>query len=181
MSELKVFFTEESFVSADYLNKIAASREVFPQKIASGEDFERIISSDSEKELVVIIEKPHNISEKDKKIEDRLQKILIMLGIPSHIKGSKFLKDAIKAAIEFPESINNITKVLYPHIAQDNNTSASKVERAIRHAIDVIWSRGKIENINTLFGLKVFSKGEKPTNGELIALLADRMIIEFSA
>lgn len=182
MSDLKVIFTEESSAFADYLQKIAASNDVSTQSIASVKDFERIMSSYTGKELIVFMNKPSDADrEMEKKLDDRLQKILIMLGIPSHIKGSKFLKDAIKTAVAMPESINNITKVLYPYIAEKNNTSASKVERAIRHAIDVSWSRGKIENINTLFGLKVFAKGEKPTNGELIALIADRLIIEFSA
>ena len=74
--------------------------------------------------------------------------------------------------------INCITKQLYPAIARMHNTSASKVERAIRHAIEVAWSRGKIENINAIFGIKIYNKGEKPTNGELIALVADKIMIE---
>ena len=74
--------------------------------------------------------------------------------------------------------INSITKKLYPTIAEKYDTSASKVERAIRHAIEVAWNRGKIENINNLFGIKVYSSNEKPTNGEFIALVADKMLIE---
>lgn len=81
-------------------------------------------------------------------------------------------------AIATPDIINSITKKLYPSIAENFNTSASKVERAIRHAIEVAWNRGKIENINTIFGIKVYSSHDKPTNGEFIALLADKMIME---
>ena len=81
-------------------------------------------------------------------------------------------------AIEQPEIINSITKKLYPSIASKFETSASKVERAIRHAIEVAWNRGKIENINALFGIKVYSNNEKPTNGEFIALVADKMLLE---
>ena len=80
--------------------------------------------------------------------------------------------------IETPEIINSITKQLYPGIAMRYNTSASKVERAIRHAIEVAWNRGKIENINKLFGFNVYGKNDKPTNGEFVALVADKLIIE---
>ena len=74
--------------------------------------------------------------------------------------------------------VNSITKKLYPTVAEYFNTTPSKVERAIRHAIEVAWSRGKIENINAIFGIKIYGKGDKPTNGELIALVADKMVIE---
>ncbi len=90
----------------------------------------------------------------------------------------QFLREAIKLAIDSPEIINSITKKLYPTIADKYSTSSSKVERAIRHAIEVAWNRGKIENINSIFGLKVYNSNEKPTNGEFIALVADKMLIE---
>ena len=88
------------------------------------------------------------------------------------------MREAIKMAIDTPDIINSITKRLYPSIAEKFETSASKVERAIRHAIEVAWNRGKIENINSLFGLKVYNQNEKPTNGEFIALVADKMLME---
>ena len=81
-------------------------------------------------------------------------------------------------AIDNPDIINSITKQLYPNIASKFETTSSKVERAIRHAIDVAWNRGKIENINNVFGIKVYSRNEKPTNGEFIALVADKMLLE---
>lgn len=111
-------------------------------------------------------------------IEEKITNIFITVGIPAHIKGYQFLREAIKLAISNPEIINSITKKLYPTIAEKFDTSASKVERAIRHAIEVAWNRGKIENINNLFGIKVYSSNEKPTNGEFIALVADKMLIE---
>lgn len=111
-------------------------------------------------------------------IEEKITNIFITVGIPAHIKGYQFLREAIKLAIANPEIINSITKKLYPTIAVKYDTSASKVERAIRHAIEVAWNRGKIENINNLFGIKVYSSNEKPTNGEFIALVADKMLIE---
>lgn len=115
---------------------------------------------------------------KAKILEEKITNIFITVGIPAHIKGYHFLREAIKLAIDSPEIINSITKKLYPTIAEKFETSPSKVERAIRHAIEVAWNRGKIENINSLFGLKVYNSNEKPTNGEFIALVADKMLIE---
>lgn len=117
-------------------------------------------------------------SPKNRQLEEKITNIFITVGIPAHIKGYQFLREAIKMAIDNPEIINSITKKLYPSIAERFETSASKVERAIRHAIEVAWNRGKIENINALFGVRVYSNNEKPTNGEFIALVADKMLIE---
>ena len=111
-------------------------------------------------------------------LDEKLSNVFITVGIPAHIKGYQFLREAIKMAIDEPDIINSITKQLYPSIADKFSTSASKVERAIRHAIEVAWNRGKIENINALFGIKVYNSNEKPTNGEFIALVADKMLIE---
>ncbi len=113
-----------------------------------------------------------------KEIEEKITNIFITVGIPAHIKGYQFLREAIKLAMENPDIINSITKKLYPSIAEKFETSASKVERAIRHAIEVAWNRGKIENINSIFGLTVYTNNEKPTNGEFIALVADKMLLD---
>ena len=137
------------------------------------------ISEDGFKIKEVDISKTKNMElQKYKQLDGKITNIFITVGIPAHIKGYQFLREAIKMAIENPEVINSITKKLYPSIAERFETSASKVERAIRHAIEVAWNRGKIENINTLFGVKVYSNNEKPTNGEFIALVADKMLIE---
>ena len=117
-------------------------------------------------------------SGKSKIIDEKISNIFITVGIPAHIKGYQFLREAIKMAIREPEIINSITKQLYPNIAQKFQTSASKVERAIRHAIEVAWNRGRIENINSIFGVKVYGTNDKPTNGEFIDLVADKMLIE---
>ena len=111
-------------------------------------------------------------------LEIDITNLIHEVGVPAHIKGYQFLREAIKMTIDSPEVINSITKKLYPGIAENFNTSASKVERAIRHAIEVAWNRGKIENINQIFGIKIYSANDKPTNGEFIALLADKMIME---
>ncbi len=114
----------------------------------------------------------------ERTLDERISSIFVSVGIPAHIKGYQFLREGIKLAVDNPPIINSITKNLYPSIAQKFNTTSSKVERAIRHAIEVAWNRGKIENINNIFGVKVYSSAEKPTNGEFIALLADKMLLE---
>ena len=113
-----------------------------------------------------------------KSLDEKITSIFLTIGIPAHIKGYQYLREAIKMTIDSPEIINSITKRLYPEVAEHFNTSPSKVERAIRHAIEVAWNRGKIENINTLFGVRVYNHNEKPTNGEFIALVADKMLLE---
>lgn len=115
---------------------------------------------------------------KNRNLDERITNLFISVGIPAHIKGYQFLREAIKMTIDTPDIINSITKRLYPGIATRYNTSASKVERAIRHAIEVAWNRGKIENINNVFGIKIYSANEKPTNGEFIALVADKLLLE---
>ena len=114
----------------------------------------------------------------NKTLDERISNLFISVGIPAHIKGYQFLREAIKMTIESPDIINSITKRLYPGIAEVYQTSPSKVERAIRHAIEVAWNRGKIENINNVFGIKIYSPNEKPTNGEFIALIADKLLLE---
>ena len=114
----------------------------------------------------------------ERQLDEKISNIFISIGIPAHIKGYQFLREAVKLAVEEPEIIGSITKRLYPTIAERFDTSSSKVERGMRHAIEVAWNRGKIENINSLFGLKIYNSNEKPTNGELIALIADKMIME---
>ena len=118
------------------------------------------------------------ISFSSRKLDEKISNIFITVGIPPHIKGYGYLREGVKMAIRSPEVINNITKKLYPMIGEKYDTSASKVERAIRHAIEVAWNRGRIETINSLFGVRAYVGNEKPTNGEFIALVADKMLLE---
>ena len=113
-----------------------------------------------------------------KTLDEKITAVFLSVGIPAHIKGYHYLREAIRMVFYKPELISHITKELYPGIAKRFNTSPSKVERAIRHAIEVSWTRGKIENVNKLFGFNIYGKNEKPTNGEFIALVADKLIIE---
>ena len=102
-----------------------------------------------------ILEEKTVESRDEKQLDEKISNIFISIGIPAHIKGYQFLREAVKLAVEEPEIIGSITKKLYPTIAEKFETSSSKVERGMRHAIEVAWNRGKIENINTLFGLKI--------------------------
>lgn len=107
--------------------------------------------------------------------EDMVTDMLRSIGVPAHIKGYRFLRDSILMVVADPALINAVTKVLYPDIAKEHNTTASRVERAIRHAIEVAWDRGDIEVLNFYFGSTVHSLRGKPTNSEFIAMLADRV------
>lgn len=111
-------------------------------------------------------------------LDEKISNIFISIGIPPHIKGYQYLREGIKMAIENPSIINNVTKELYPNIGKKFDTSASKVERAIRHAIEVAWNRGRVDAINAIFGVRVYIGSERPTNSEFIALVADKLILE---
>ncbi len=110
--------------------------------------------------------------------DEKISEIFISIGIPPHIKGYAYLREAIKMTVNNPYIINSVTKQLYPNVATMFNTTSSKVERAIRHAIEVAWNRGRIEAINAIFGARVYLGTEKPTNSEFIALVADKLILE---
>lgn len=111
-------------------------------------------------------------------IDEKISNIFITIGIPPHIKGFSYLREGIKLAVEDPAIINRVTKELYPKISEKFATSPSKVERAIRHAIEVAWNRGRTDAISSIFGARVYIGNERPTNSEFIALVADKLILE---
>ena len=111
----------------------------------------------------------------DTRDEYKVTEILHQIGVPAHIKGYQFLRDAILLSVNDPELINAVTKRLYPDIAKANGTTASRVERAIRHAIEVAWDRGDVDTLNSYFGYTIHNLRGKPTNSEFIAMIADRM------
>lgn len=121
---------------------------------------------------------PLGALQRSQTLDEKLSSLFLTIGIPAHIKGYQFLREAVKMVVENPDVINRITKELYPGIGKRFNTTASKVERAIRHAIEVAWSRGRIDTLNRAFGCKVASKEDKPTNGEFIAMIADKLAME---
>ncbi len=113
-----------------------------------------------------------------KSLEAKITNIIHEIGVPAHIKGYLYLRDAIGMVVENVELLSAVTKRLYPSIAKKYNTTPSRVERAIRHAIEVAWSRGKVDTINSLFGYTVHDEKGKPTNSEFIAMVADKLRLE---
>ena len=114
-------------------------------------------------------------SAKPEDLESKVTNIIHEIGVPAHIKGYQYLRDAIMMAVEDMNMLNAITKVLYPTIAKNHHTTPSRVERAIRRAIEVAWGRGKMDTIDELFGYTVSVGKGKPTNSEFIAMIADRL------
>lgn len=112
-------------------------------------------------------------------LETDITKMLHELGIPAHIKGYQYLRDAISMVVRDREMMEAVTKILYPEIAKKNYTSSSHVERAIRHAIEVAWGRGSLEVIDELFGYTISTGKGKPTNSEFIALIADKICLDY--
>ena len=175
----KIIFISNLSHSGFVSKAIKEGASYFMVKPVSPQNLEMRIEELS-KQAVNPDEKGEDLKQKqnEKQLDEKISNIFISIGIPAHIKGYQFLREAVKLAVEEPEIIGSITKRLYPAIAEKFETSSSKVERGMRHAIEVAWNRGKIENINTLFGLRIYSSNEKPTNGELIALIADKMLME---
>ena len=112
-------------------------------------------------------------------LETRVTNMLHEIGIPAHIKGYHYLRDAIMMAVNDMDVLNAITKILYPTVAKKYRTTSSRVERAIRHAIEVAWSRGKMDTLNELFGYTVNGGKGKPTNSEFVALIADKIRLDY--
>lgn len=121
------------------------------------------------------------VEEKPRNLDASITSIIHEIGVPAHIKGYLYLREAISMVYNDIELLGSITKVLYPDIAKKYNTTASRVERAIRHAIEVAWSRGNIDSISSLFGYTVSMSKAKPTNSEFIAMVADKLRLEHKA
>ena len=111
-------------------------------------------------------------------IEMKVTEILHEIGVPAHIKGYHYLRDSIIMSVERPEIINAVTKQLYPSVAKKYETTSSRVERAIRHAIEVAWDRGDLDVLNSYFGYTIHNDRGKPTNSEFIAMISDRLRLQ---
>ena len=116
---------------------------------------------------------------KERNLEADVTAIIHEIGVPAHIKGYQYLREAIIMSVNDIDMLNSITKILYPTIAKKFQTTPSRVERAIRHAIEVAWSRGKMDTIDALFGYTINNGKGKPTNSEFIALIADKIRLEY--
>ena len=136
----------------------------------------------NEQDSLLFVESPLKGNQYMKLEHDLEQDVTDMIheiGVPAHIKGYQYLREAIMMAVEDIDILNSITKVLYPTIAKKFQTTPSRVERAIRHAIEVAWSRGRMETLDALFSYTINTGKGKPTNSEFIALIADRIRLQY--
>ena len=115
----------------------------------------------------------------ERDLEQDVTDMIHEIGVPAHIKGYQYLREAIMMSVEDTTMLSSITKILYPTIAKKFQTTSSRVERAIRHAIEVAWSRGRMETLDALFGYTINTGKGKPTNSEFIALIADRIRLKY--
>lgn len=121
---------------------------------------------------------PAQVSTAGSSLEIKVTEIIHQIGVPAHIKGYQYLRDAILMAIEDDDIINAVTKRLYPAVAKKHNTTSSRVERAIRHAIEVAWDRGDVDVLNSYFGYNIHNGRGKPTNSEFIAMISDKFRLQ---
>lgn len=182
------YFIKKAFsLGAKYYLVKPFSNNVLKERIIDIVNHEIIEENEYSDEIIneelIVSRKEEQVSQNNNddsknKLNERISNILHSIGIPANIVGFKMLKEAIFIAIEKPELVFSITKGLYPEVAIRTNSTSHGVERAIRHAIDISWSRGKIDYVNSIFGMQIYSKNEKPTNSEFIALISDKLLSE---
>ena len=170
--------TENAFRlgAAYYILKPFDTRVVVSRVRAVGQN-EKNAAGDEHRVINTVFENKY------KRLADSLESdvtdIIHEIGVPAHIKGYQYLRDAIILSVSDKEMLGSVTKILYPTIAKKRQTTSSRVERAIRHAIEVAWSRGKMDTINDLFGYTVSTGKGKPTNSEFIALIVDKICLDY--
>lgn len=163
-----------------YLNSMGA--DLFLLKPFDFDSFLLNIRSLAKKDLENTNNKSINLDQQEEinlNLEDNITEILHEIGIPAHIKGYMYLRTAISKTFFDIELLGQVTKVLYPEIAKTYNTTSSRVERALRHAIEVAWNRGNIDAIDDIFGYTVSATKAKPTNSEFIAMIADKLRLQY--
>ena len=172
MEQVKTTVTKDNDKMFKILTDLLNANKEFQIMITvPGENSNRFVIEPSVISKQVV--KPEHDLEQD--VTDMIHEI----GVPAHIKGYQYLREAIMMAVDDIDMLNSITKILYPTIAKKFQTTPSRVERAIRHAIEVAWSRGRMETLEALFGYTVNVGKGKPTNSEFIALLADRIRLQY--
>ncbi len=175
------------FISLSALSTVSVIRNL----VAAGTDYCMVKPVDYEilkERILQLYTEEHTHSEESGKVfnlpvnaadlEKQVTSIILEVGIPAHVKGYQYVRRAILMAINDPDVINGVTKIIYPTIAKEFKTTPSRVERAIRHAIEVAWDRGNVETLTSLFGYSVSGTRGKPTNSEFIAMIADRLRLE---
>jgi two-component system response regulator (stage 0 sporulation protein A) len=163
-------------LGADYYVVKPFDMDVFTKRIR--QMFNNTISSDEVKRSVTAMDSTMDSKANRNEpidLEAEITNIIHEIGVPAHIKGYMYLREAITMVVNDMELLSAVTKELYPSIAKKYNTTASRVERAIRHAIEVAWSRGQVDTINRIFGYTVHNDKGKPTNSEFIAMVADKL------
>lgn len=156
--------------------------KILDNLISANKEFRILITVPSDEKGDRQQEEVPEISEFDgRDLEKDVTDMIHEIGVPAHIKGYQYLREAIMMSVEDNEMLNSITKILYPSIAKKYQTTPSRVERAIRHAIEVAWSRGKMETLDSLFGYTINIGKGKPTNSEFIALIADKIRLHYRA
>lgn len=162
-------------LGADYYVVKPFDMDVFTKRIR--QMFNNTIYAEDTRSNVPIVENTEVRTSKKEPmdLETEITNIIHEIGVPAHIKGYMYLREAITMVVNDMELLSAVTKELYPSIAKKYNTTASRVERAIRHAIEVAWGRGQVDAINKLFGYTIHNDKGKPTNSEFIAMVADKL------
>jgi two-component system response regulator (stage 0 sporulation protein A) len=165
-------------LGADYYVVKPFDMDVFIKRIR--QMFNNTIYSDDVKKTLTYFDNTENRANKSEPVDmiTEITNIIHEIGVPAHIKGYMYLREAISMVVNDIELLSAVTKELYPSIGKKFNTTASRVERAIRHAIEVAWSRGQVDTINKLFGYTIHNDKGKPTNSEFIAMVADKLRLE---
>ena len=165
-------------LGAEYYMMKPFSYETLAKRIRQLKGRIELIKRENNSNTFIREKNSNNYGYQSRVLESEVTNIIHEIGVPAHIKGYQYLRDAIIMVINDIEILNSITKALYPAIAEKYETTSSRVERAIRHAIEVAWSRGKMETLDNLFGYTISHGKGKPTNSEFIALIADKLRLE---
>ena len=154
--------------------------QILDNLLQADKEFQIMITVPSKKDQgEVHVTQKEQPKEPPRDLEQDVTDMIHEIGVPAHIKGYQYLREAIMMSVDDCTMISSITKILYPTIAKRFQTTASRVERAIRHAIEVAWSRGKMETLDALFGYTIDTGKGKPTNSEFIALIADKIRLSY--
>ena len=183
---LKIYSVYEEIFSVLSAGKETESvYQLFGSLMQNNREFQVVITVPSirgEEENTLDLQKINAVAAPEEKNYDLEQDVTDMIheiGVPAHIKGYQYLREAIMMSVEDSEMMGSITKILYPTIAKKYRTTASRVERAIRHAIEVAWNRGRMETLDDMFGYTINTGKGKPTNSEFIALMADKIRLKY--
>ncbi len=171
MEQLNITTTKDNDkvykILGDLLNTDKEFQIMITVPSTRGDDAKNVVNKEQKQEAVV------------RDLEQDVTNMIHEIGVPAHIKGYQYLREAIMMSVEDSSMISSITKILYPTIAKRFQTTPSRVERAIRHAIEVAWSRGRMETLDSLFGYTIDTGKGKPTNSEFIALIADKIRLSY--